>query len=106
MIQQLDQTITLALNGSDSLFWDNFMICVTNTFAWSLVIVMLLIIIFRNNYVRDGLIILLTIGLMIFVADCALAFCCFFSSGDCDEHPKTNKPARMSKNNFFIFNGF
>ena len=69
MIQQLDQTITLALNGSDSLFWDNLMICVTNTFSWSLIIIMLLVIIFRNNYVRDGLIILLTIGLMIFVAD-------------------------------------
>ena len=69
MIQQLDQTITLALNGSNSLFWDNLMICVTNTFSWSLIIVMLLVVIFRNNYVRDGLIILLTIGLMIFVAD-------------------------------------
>ena len=65
----IDRAITLALNGSDSLFWDNLMICVTNTFSWSLIIVMLLVIIFRNNYVRDGLIILLTIGLMIFVAD-------------------------------------
>ena len=51
MIQQLDQSITLALNGSDSLFWDNLMMCVTNTFSWSLIIIMLLVIFFRNNYV-------------------------------------------------------
>jgi len=69
MFQQLDQSITLALNGSDSLFWDNLMMCVTNTFSWSLIIIMLLVIFFRNNYVRDAFIILLTIGLMIFVAD-------------------------------------
>ena len=69
MIQQLDQSITLALNGSDSLFWDNLMMCVTNTFSWSLIIIMLLVIFFRNNYVRDAFIILLTIVLMIFVAD-------------------------------------
>ena len=43
MIQQLDQSITLALNGSDSLFWDNLMMCVTNTFSWSLIIIMLLV---------------------------------------------------------------
>jgi len=69
IINQIDQTITLALNGSDSVFWDNLMMCVTNTFSWSLVIAMLLFVIFRNNYVRDALIILLTIGLMILVAD-------------------------------------
>ena len=46
MIEQLDQTITLALNGSTSLFWDNLMICITNTFSWSLVILMLLYIFF------------------------------------------------------------
>ena len=69
MIEQLDQTITLALNGSTSLFWDNLMICITNTFSWSLVILMLLYIFFHNNTLRDALIILLTIGLMILVAD-------------------------------------
>ena len=69
MIEQLDQTITLALNGSTSLFWDNLMICITNTFSWSLVILMLFYIFFHNNTLRDALIILLTIGLMILVAD-------------------------------------
>ena len=68
MIEQLDQTITLALNGSTSLFWDNLMICITNTFSWSLVILMLFYIFFHNNTLRDAFIILLTIGLMILVA--------------------------------------
>ena len=63
------RAITLALNGSESLFWDNLMVCVTNTFSWSLVIVMLLYIFFHNNTLRDAFIILLTIGLMILVAD-------------------------------------
>ena len=44
----IDRAITLALNGSESLFWDNLMVCVTNTFSWSLVIVMLLYIFFHN----------------------------------------------------------
>lgn len=65
----IDRAITLALNGSESLFWDNLMVCVTNTFSWSLVIVMLLFIFFHNNTLCDAFIILLTIGLMILVAD-------------------------------------
>ncbi len=65
----LDQQATLALNGSSSLFWDNVMLTVTNTFSWSLLIIMLLYIIFKNNSVKESLFILLTIGVMIFVAD-------------------------------------
>lgn len=68
-ITDIDQSITLSLNGSESLFCDNLMIIVTNTFSWSLLIIMLLYIIFKNNSTKDAFIILLTIGLMIFVAD-------------------------------------
>lgn len=68
-INQLDHTLTLCINGSDSIFWDNVMYTVTNTFSWSLVIVALLVIIFKNNDIKDTLLILLTIGLLIFVAD-------------------------------------
>lgn len=64
-----DQQATLALNGSQSLFLDNLMITVTNTFSWSLLIVMLLYVIFKNNTWKEGLFILLAIGLMIFVCD-------------------------------------
>lgn len=68
-ITDLDRALTLSLNGSDSLFWDNWMTVSTNTFAWSLLILMLLYILFKNNTPKDALIILLTIGIMIFVTD-------------------------------------
>ena len=68
-IIDFDRAITLSLNGSNSLFWDNLMSVCTNTFAWTLLIIMLLYIIFKNNTVRDAFIILITIGLMIFIAD-------------------------------------
>ena len=66
---QFDQEATLFLNGSQNLFLDNLMMTVTNTFSWSLVIIMLIYILFKNNDWKDALFILLTIGLMIFVAD-------------------------------------
>ncbi len=68
-ITDIDQSLTLSLNGSESLFWDNLMITVTNTFSWSLLIIMLLYIIFKNNSTKDALLILLTIGVMIVIAD-------------------------------------
>ncbi len=66
---QLDHEWTLALNGSDSIFWDNVMFTYTNTFSWTLVIITLLVIIFKNNTMRQGFIILLTMILLIAVAD-------------------------------------
>ena len=66
---QLDHEWTLALNGSDSIFWDNVMYTVTNTFSWSLVILTLLIVIFKNNTLREFLLIFLALGLLIVVAD-------------------------------------
>ena len=66
---ELDHQWTLALNGSDSLFWDNLMYTYTNTFSWSLVLLTLLIILFKNNTTRQAFIIILTIALLIAVAD-------------------------------------
>ena len=68
-ILQLDQQATLALNGSDSLFWDNLMMAFTNTWAWTLLMITLLYVIFHNNSLREGIVILLTAGLLILVAD-------------------------------------
>ena len=45
----LDHKLTLALNGSDSIFWDNVMYTVTDTFSWTLVIIALLVIVFKNK---------------------------------------------------------
>lgn len=68
-LNQLDHQLTLAINGSDSLFWDNVMYTVTDTFSWSVVILVLLIIIFKNNSWREALMVYVTIALLIFVAD-------------------------------------
>lgn len=68
-INELDHQLTLAINGSDSLFWDNVMYTVTDTFSWSLVIITLLIIIFKNNNWKESVMVYVTMALLIFVAD-------------------------------------
>lgn len=68
-ITDIDRDLTLALNGSESMFWNNLMTVFTNTISWSLLIIMLLYIFFRNNSPKDAIIILLTIALMVFVMD-------------------------------------
>ena len=66
---ELDHEWTLALNGSDSIFWDNIMYTYTNTFSWLLVIATLLIIVFKNNSIRQALLVILALAVMIAVAD-------------------------------------
>ena len=68
-INELDHGLTLALNGSDSLFWDNIMYTVTDTFSWTIVIAVLLYIVFKNNTPKEAVMIYVTIALMIIVAD-------------------------------------
>lgn len=68
-MNELDHQLTLAINGSDSLFWDNVMFTVTDTFSWSLVIILLFVIIFKNNSWKETLLIYVTMILLIVVAD-------------------------------------
>ena len=68
-LNELDHQLTLAINGSSSLFWDNVMYTVSDTFSWTLVIITLLMIIFKNNTWREAVMIYVTIALLIFVAD-------------------------------------
>lgn len=65
----IDQQLTLAINGSDSLFWDNVMLTTTSTLAWTLPFAMLLYIIYKNNKLKEALLIVLTLALLITVAD-------------------------------------
>ena len=65
----LDHKLTLALNGSDSIFWDNVMYTVTDTFSWTLVIIALLVIVFKNNSWKETVLILVSMILLIVVAD-------------------------------------
>ena len=46
----LDQRLTLAVNGSDSIFWDNLMYVVTNTLSWSLLMLVLIMVVFKSTY--------------------------------------------------------
>ena len=78
-IQQLieaDKELLLFLNGSTSLFWDGFMWTVTDTKTWIPAALMLLYVIFKNNKISKGLLILVMIALVITCAD-------QFASGFC-----------------------
>ncbi len=68
-LNEWDHRATLAINGSESLFWDNVMSIITNTFAWTLLMVVLLVIIFRNNTLKRGFTILVVMALMMVFAD-------------------------------------
>ncbi len=71
-IQQLigfDQELLLKLNGSDSLFWDGFMWLSTNMLTWIPFAVVLLYVIFKNNKIKEALVIIALLGVVIALAD-------------------------------------
>ena len=71
-----DQQLLLKLNGSDSLFWDGFMMTVTRTGTWIPLAVVLFYVLIKNNNMRNILFILLMIALTITIADqFASTFC-------------------------------
>lgn len=78
-IQQLigfDQELLLKINGSDSLFWDGFMWIATSTSTWIPVAIALLYVIFKNNKIKEALLIIVMLALVIALADqIASGFC-------------------------------
>ena len=71
-IQQLinfDQQLLLQLNGSDSLFWDGFMWIATKTITWIPMAIALLYVIFKNNKIKESLLIILLLALVVVIAD-------------------------------------
>lgn len=68
-ILELDQRLTLFLNGSDSLFWDGVARTATHTATWIPLAVVLLYVIIRNNDARNIGLILLSMGLCVLIAD-------------------------------------
>ncbi len=64
-----DRQCLLALNGSDSLFWDGVMLAATSTWTWVPVAVLLLYVLLKNNTLREVLMIVLLIALVITLAD-------------------------------------
>lgn len=66
---EFDQRLLLSLNGSDSLFWDQLMWGITSTVAWIPVAVVLFYVFIKNNSMREVGLIILTLALVILVAD-------------------------------------
>lgn len=71
-IQQLidfDQQLLLQLNGSDSLFGDGFMWIATSTSTWIPLAITLLYVIFKNRKIKESLLIIVSLALVIIIAD-------------------------------------
>ncbi len=66
---EFDQQLLLALNGSDSLFWDGVMVTATQTLTWIPMAVVLLYVLIKNNNWREVLLIVAMIALTITLAD-------------------------------------
>ena len=72
MLQQLlqwDERITLWLNDSNSLFFDEFFMTVTSTVTWLPLILVLLYVVICNNNFFHVVMIVLFLGLCVFFAD-------------------------------------
>ena len=68
-LNQIDQTLTLSLNGSHSLFLDGVAATATQTITWMPVAVVLIYVVIRNNDLRAVGTIVLAIALSILIAD-------------------------------------
>lgn len=68
-LKDIDQAVTLYLNGSSSLFLDGIAMTATATSTWLPVAVVLLYVILRNNNWTNTLLILAGIALCVLVAD-------------------------------------
>lgn len=69
LILQFDQSLTLALNGSHSLFADSLAVTATQTIIWLPLILLLLYLIIRNNDLFGILGTVLALSLCILIAD-------------------------------------
>ena len=66
---QFDEKITLALNGSDSLFWDGVAKTATSTVTWIPLAAVLLYVVIHNNNVKKVGLILLAMAVCVLIAD-------------------------------------
>lgn len=68
-IIDLDKYLLLALNGSDSLFWDGCMTVYTTTSVWLPLAVALLYVLVKNNNIKTFFILLVVIALVFVLTD-------------------------------------
>lgn len=69
MITEIDQALTLSLNGSHSLFLDGVAVTATATLTWMPALVALLYAIIRAGEMREIILTILAIGLCVLLAD-------------------------------------
>lgn len=84
---QIDEQLTLMLNGSSSLFLDRLAVIATSTWTWMPVAFILLYIVLKNNSRRNAITVLLFVGLCILLAD-------QMASGICKPYFERLRPAR------------
>lgn len=63
-----EQDFFLALNGSNSVFWDNAMWTYTSIVAWIPVLLLVFYIAFKNKMRKEGLLVLISIALVVFLS--------------------------------------
>lgn len=69
VLKNIDNNALVALNGSDSLYWDSFMWLVTKTTTWIPLMLIFLYIILKNNDVRRTLLVVAAMAITIALSD-------------------------------------
>lgn len=63
-----ERDLFFALNGSDSIFWDNAMWTFTSIVAWVPIIMLVLYFAFKNQLLKEGFLVLMSLTLVIFLS--------------------------------------
>lgn len=71
-----DKYLLLAMNGSDSLFWDGVVKVYTSMWIWIPLILMLVYVLVKNNNIKDFLVLLLFIAIVVTIADTVSSTIC------------------------------
>ena len=64
-----ERTLFFDLNGSNSVFWDNAMWTYTGVLTWIPMVLFILYIAFKNQLLKEGLLVLGSIALVILLSD-------------------------------------
>ena len=75
-IIDFDKYMLLAMNGSDSIFWDGCMKVYTTIAVWIPLILILLYILMKNNSLKDFLLLLLFVALVVTFTDVISSWIC------------------------------
>lgn len=75
-IVDFDKYLLLALNGSDSIFWDGCMKIYTTMVVWIPLILVLIYVLLKNNSLKDFLLLLLFIALVVTSTDILSSWIC------------------------------